>query len=127
MRKSSLVLAVALLALTACTEGADGSRPDYRIGVMKDPETGKTIAVSKPCPEWNHYIGDGFNNQFNPQFGCAQSQNLAKMIDRPNDLVYGRPATEGDAGPAVLGIERYRTGKTKELMNPKEGASTTGD
>ncbi|HVY12288.1 MAG TPA: CpaD family pilus assembly lipoprotein [Alphaproteobacteria bacterium] len=115
-----------VLLLSGCGT-ADQARPDYRIGVLHDNETGRAVALAKPCPTWHQHIGEGLENHFEPQFGCADAYNLAHEIERPTDLISGRRPADAEAAPGVLGIERYREDKTKQLINPKENSATTKD
>jgi hypothetical protein len=124
--KKSLLIVASLLALGAC-DYATEARPDHRIGVMTDGETGKTIAVARPCPSWHQYWFDGLENHSRPQFGCYDYYNLSKEVERPSDLIQGRTPGSAEAAPGVLGIERYREDKTKKLINPKEIPTTTKD
>ncbi len=124
MRAVSYPLLLALIVLSGCAS-PEAARPDQRIGVLHDPATGRDLAIPRPCPDWTYHAGAGLENHFPPHFGCADAYNLGHMIDRPSDLVHGREAGAADAAPGVLGIERYRTGKTKKLMNPKESSATT--
>lgn len=126
MRKtffSPWLLIGALALLSGCS--AQEARPDYRIGVLRDPETGKMVAVPKTCPEWHQYPGDGLENHFRPQFSCFDYYNLAREVERPSDLVVGRAPSTAEAAPGVLSIERYRSDKTKQLINPKDIPTTT--
>ncbi len=120
-----LILAsLALLGLAACGT-ADASRPDHRIGVLDDPtHPGRTIALAPSCQKWREWPGQDLENDFNPEFGCAQNYNLAKTIVNPNDLVHGHAIGAADANASILGIERYRSDKKKELINPKDIGST---
>ena len=119
-----LLMTCAVLLLSSCTDSPEYVYHGHPIGVIRDEKTGKSIAIAKPCTEWNQYMGDGFDNNPPEQFGCADSYNLAHTIERPSDLVRGRHPGSAEATPGVLGIERYREGKTKELMNPKEISGT---
>jgi hypothetical protein len=121
------LLTVAALSLSGC-----GGSPDYvyrghPIGVIKDPKTGKSLAVAEPCAQWDQYVTDGLDNNPPPHFGCYESYNLAHTVERPVDLVRGRDPGNAEASSGVLGIERYREGKTKELINPKEIGATDGN
>lgn len=122
MKKTALAIA-SLLLLAAC-ESPTAARPDHRVGVMTDPETGKLIAVAHGCPSWYKRPLQGLENHQEPQFGCADNYNLAHMIDKPGDLVHGRRPGSAEADRGVLGIERYRQDKTKQLINPKEIGTT---
>jgi hypothetical protein len=121
MRHISLIALslLCLVGLNAC-EGAATAIPEHRVTVLTDPETGKQVAISKPCPDWNYHFGDGLENQLPQNFNCAQQYNLGKMIVEPHDLLQGRTPGDADANPGVLGVERYRQDKKKELISPKE-------
>lgn len=131
MRNQSLLSMIAALAmlmsLSACyLEDPTTSLPDHSIPLIANPEKGgKLVAVPKPCPKWENHTMDGLDNKFKPQFGCADMYNLGKMISNPRDLLHGEALGEADAASGVLGIERYRQDKKKELINPKEIGSTT--
>lgn len=118
---------VSVLPLTACmVDSAQASRPNNRIAVIADPaQKGKMVAIPPECKRWQQDPGDGFENHFRDQYECAQNYNLAKMIAEPKDLIRGREGGPTDANPAVLGIERYRNDKKKELISPKEINATT--
>ncbi len=125
-RISALLTLVACGLLTACVDSPTSSMPDHRIAVLTDPNAkGKLVAVPKSCPEWEQEMGDGLENDYPANFGCAQNYNLAKMIVEPNDLVRGRVPSMADANPGVLSIERYRADKKKELINPKDLGATS--
>ncbi|MDX1922141.1 MAG: CpaD family pilus assembly lipoprotein [Alphaproteobacteria bacterium] len=127
MMKSHLLrlsLVVFCGLLSGCFE-ATQARPNHAISVIANPEKGgKLVAVPKPCPAWNKDPLDGLDNQFADNFGCADMYNLGKMIAEPKDLLHGQPLGEADAASGVLGIERYRSDKKKELINPKEIGAT---
>ena len=131
MTKSSLLSIIAasllLVSLSACYyEDPISARPDHRISLIANPEKGgKLMAVPKPCPNWEKHTMDGLDNQFKPQFGCSDMYNLGKMISNPKDLIHGQVLGEADAASGVLGIERYRQDKKKELINPKDINSTS--
>jgi hypothetical protein len=117
---------ITAVALTGCIQTAGTNRPDHRIAVISDAQNrGKLVAVPKSCPMWEDNMGDGLENHFDNHFGCSQNYNLAKTIVEPGDLVRGREPDMADSSTGVLSIERYRTDKRKELMNPKEINATT--
>jgi hypothetical protein len=127
MKNSALISVIlASLALSGCIQSATEHLPDQRIAVVSDPgQNGKLVAIPKKCADWKRDIGDTLENQYFDHFGCAQNYNLAKMIVEPADLVRGRELSPADASLGVLSIERYRSDKKKELINPKEINSTT--
>lgn len=121
-----LVVFVALPLAGCLIDDAPASRPNNRISVIADPEQrGKLVAVAPVCKDWEYDPVDGLENKFIDQFECAQQYNLAKTIADPKDLVHGRVAGPTDSNPSVLGIERYRQDKKKELIIPKEINATT--
>lgn len=122
---SRVLVITGCLLLSGCFD-ATQARPNHAISVIANPEKGgKLVAVPKPCPTWQKEPLDGLDNQFTPDFGCADMYNLGKMIADPKDLLHGQPLGEADAASGVLGIERYRSDKKKELINPKEIGATT--
>jgi len=130
MTKSSLISILTATVLLASLSGCyyddpKSALPDNRISLIANPEKGgKLVAVPKPCPNWEKHTMDGLDNQFKPQFGCSDMYNLGKMISNPSDLIRGEALGQADAASGVLGIERYRQDKKKELINPKEINST---
>lgn len=67
------------------------------------------------CPDFTARAGRNFDNQPHSNWGCATATNLGMMVAEPKDLAEGRGGTPGDAEALVLGIQRYRTGQTREL------------
>lgn len=101
--------------------------PDNRVMVMPDPAAkGKLVAKPRPCADWQHHDYEGLENQFDPQFNCAQMYDLGLMVAEPGDLLQGRPPSAPETNASVLGIERYRTDKKKDLINPKDISATGG-
>jgi len=49
------------------------------------------------------------------RLGCANTNNLAHMLDDPRDLQQGRALTPGDGEMLGLGIRRYRTNQVEEI------------
>lgn len=74
------------------------------------------------CPDWNVESGIGTANQTSTNWGCATAMNLGLMVANPGDLVEGRDMGLGDAQAGVLGIQRYRLGETKPLLDSSTGA-----
>lgn len=123
MTKLSIFAAsILLVSLSGCYfEDPKTALPDHSISLIANPEKGgKLVAVPKPCPNWESHTMDGLQNQFTPEFGCSDMYNLGKMISNPADLIHGEALGQADAASGVLGIERYRTDKKKELINPKD-------
>ncbi|MER2519828.1 MAG: CpaD family pilus assembly lipoprotein [Bdellovibrionales bacterium] len=115
--RSALFQASALLAAlmaTACVELPPTPKPDYAIHVKT--QNGKTAAIPPQCASWNADITDPFDNQPLPQFGCANARNLALMIDRPEDLLEGRPVGAPDSVTSLGAVVRYRNNQTRGLI-----------
>jgi Pilus biogenesis CpaD protein (pilus_cpaD) len=130
MIKRALISVLGVAAITVMLSGCyyddpKTALPDHSISLIANPEKGgKLVAVPKPCPNWESHTLDGLENQFTPDFGCANMYNLGKMISNPSDLIHGEALGEADAASGVLGIERYRQDKKKELINPKDISAT---
>lgn len=129
--RSSMISAFIGLVFTGFLLGGcyaadpETSMSDNRVSLIANPEKGgKLVAVSKPCPQWENHTLAGLENTFKPQFGCSDMYNLGKMIAEPSDLVRGRALGEADAASGVLGIERYREDKKKQLINAKDISAT---
>lgn len=115
------------IALSGCL--VDEPRPllpDNRIMVLRDEKTGRLVAQPKQCPTWNHELFDGLENQAPQRYGCADMYNLGLMVANPADLVKGRTPDPADANTGILGVERYRSDKKKNLINPKDISATGG-
>ena len=119
-----LILALLALTLSAC-QRTTSDVPEHRITVLADPETHKLVAIPKPCPNWHYREMMELENHYTPDFNCAEQYNLGMEVEQPGDLLRGRAPGEGDANPGVLGVERYRMDKKKELINPKEISATS--
>lgn len=120
-------LLLAMIATTSCVELPPTPKPDYKIHVKA--EDGKTTAIPPACASWNTDITDPFDNQPLPQFGCATARNLAMMVERPDDLVNGRPAGAPDAVTSLGAVIRYHNNQTRGLLwtgsDPNTIATTT--
>lgn len=131
MHNTSYIKTIVIIFLCASLGGCyyedpKTALPDHSISLIANPEKGgKLVAVPKPCPNWESHLMDGLENQFTPEFGCADMYNLGKMIANPKDLIHGEELGQADAASGVLGIERYRDDKKKQLINPKDITSTT--
>ncbi|MDD3288324.1 MAG: CpaD family pilus assembly lipoprotein [Alphaproteobacteria bacterium] len=116
-------LLVVGMVLSACAP-TQPPVPDHRIKVV-EYSGGAYSVVAPECEQWADYKPDPFSNQVWPQFGCSNARNLAAMIDNPRDLVAGRDMGDADAVNTTRGIDLYRTGKTKELLNLQDSAALT--
>lgn len=69
------------------------------------------------CPDWSDRSGITHDNQPSGNWGCATAVNLGLMVANPGDLLRGRDGGPGDGAAQVLGIQRYRKGETKPLLD----------
>jgi len=73
------------------------------------------------CPDWTGGPGT-YTNTPSRNWGCATATNLGRMVADPRDLAVGRDPGDADGEYMATSIERYRKGKTKELINVNAGA-----
>ena len=59
-------------------------------------------------------------------FGCATSENLARMVADPRELSTGRALAPDSGTRATAAVERYRTDKVKALIGRDGGGSGGG-
>lgn len=69
---------------------------------------GRYVATPPNCPDWRKPSSQNHQNSPSSNFACADSTNLALMLEDPADLLRGRPLGPGDAAGLVHGIQRYR-------------------
>ncbi len=67
-------------------------------------------AVVPRCGLWPDGSTADFNTTQYQNFGCAQEQNLAAMVDNPADFVRPRAMTPADGGRRADVISKYRKG-----------------
>jgi type IV pilus biogenesis protein CpaD/CtpE len=127
MQKHLLSLLAASFLLTACFPLPYTGKPNYQIRVEEDPVTKTLKAVPPTCPSWDYNMPGFMDQEPYAQQGCANARNLATMIDEPRDLLEGRRTGGADGDITALGLERYRTGKTKGLIDPYKKEVTSGD
>jgi len=124
----SLSLASVFL-LTACETPqiySPTQRPDYSIRVAPDAQ-GKMTAIAPGCPSWASSTTNPYDNQPLPQHGCATARNLAMMIEKPEDLVHGRPLDDSSGVMAVGAMRRYYNNQTRGLIYPSGTPDTIAD
>ena len=107
-----------------------GLAPVIRNGDKPELIVGRHIVTPPACPDWTSQPQADWTNRPPSQFGCATAANLGLMVADPGDLVQGRPAPLWDGDAATLAVQRYRTGKTKALLDSNAqsqgGGATTG-
>lgn len=71
----------------------------------------KVKAVAPECGIWPEDLGKPDTDKQFFNFGCAQQQNLAAMIQNPSDLIAPREMTPADGEQRSRVIENYRNGR----------------
>jgi pilus biogenesis lipoprotein CpaD len=76
----------------------------------------RTVVVLPACPDWTDWPGWTYHNNPHRNWSCATAVNFGMMVAEPADLLRGR--TPGPANGERIGraFERYRLGKTKDLI-----------
>lgn len=119
----TLRLCLTGLVLLAALGGCEtGPKPDHRIKLMPSADGKRTIAVPPECLSWHDAATGPLENQPWPQYGCAQARNLAAQVERPEDLMQGKPLGPADGVMSAASIQNYRAGKTKALIDAKSDA-----
>ena len=75
------------------------------------------VVIPPSCADFSQPIGDARQAYSPSNFACADTANLGMMIANPRDLIKGRPVGSADGTVMAAGINRYRTDKTKALMD----------
>jgi len=90
-----------------------------------------TVASAGPCGYWPHDIGSSGSrihseNVEHWNFGCAQSRNLAAMVDNPADLVQPRGEVPPYTGRRTTVLDKYHRGEstTTTYSDPNQGKIT---
>ncbi len=94
--------AAALLAAVALPAGA----ADLYGGYGMPP-----IMEANPCGQWPSNLTGDWRNLPYENFGCASANNLAVMLEDPDDLFGPRPATPRDAERRDTMFWNYRLGQ----------------
>ncbi len=84
----------------------------------------RIAAVTAPCGSWPDLVTDTGQNRHYENYGCAEQQNLAAMVDNPLDLLYPRGMTPPDAARRALVLEKYRTGASVGSDHSSETGGT---
>ena len=120
-----LVLAFAAFLLCGCEEVfPTAPTPDYTIRLMPTAGGRGLVAVPPECPDWRTTNNGSLENAPWPQFGCANTRNLAAMVERPEDLIEGRDFGLANAETTASTMGRYITNNTKSLVDPNAQAPT---
>jgi len=85
----------------------------------------KLKAKAPDCGIWPEDIGRTTTDRSYYNFGCAQQQNLAAMIENPADLVRPRDMTAADGAQRARIIDQYRAGQdSSSSFGTRETSST---
>ncbi|MFY9288657.1 MAG: CpaD family pilus assembly lipoprotein [Alphaproteobacteria bacterium] len=138
--KKTLALLSTTLLLVGCAVYEPTVKPDYSIRVMPKPNGGMT-AIAPTCASWSLANKNPYDNQPDPNFGCASARNLAMIVERPEDLIKGRDSGNSHGVMAVGAMRRYYNNQTRGLLDtdtapdmsvaattaPSAASSLTGD
>ena len=85
----------------------------------------KLKATAPECGVWPEDIGRTTTDRSYYNFGCAQQQNLAAMVENPADFVRPRDMTVADGAQRARIIENYRAGQdSTSRFSARESASS---
>ncbi len=116
-------LCLAALALSGCENTWSSAPPTDTTIKLMPWRTGEGYIVVPPeCPSWRTVSNGPFENEPWPQYGCAHARNLAAMIEDPKDLIETGDTEPGNAETTANATLRYRTDKTKALIDPNAKA-----
>ncbi len=113
------LLLAGLLGLSGCWQGT--AAPDYTIEVQKTANG--SVAIPPKCLDYRTESPNNLDNQPDPQFGCATQRNLAMMIEKPEDLLHGRPLGPASGVLANGSILRYNANQTRGLIMTGQDSS----
>ena len=117
------VLVLAAVLLCGCVDVFPTSpTPDYTIRLMPASGGKGVIAVPPECPDWRTTNNGPLENTPWPQFGCANTRNLAAMVERPEELVEGSESGPANGTNVAGSMQRYNEGKAAALIDPNARA-----
>lgn len=111
----------ATLGVTVLPAQADPALP----GAPFQASFTRLIVTPPACGDWSEGKAADSDNKADPNWGCANLSNLARMVADPNDLVAGRGKAETpyNAQADTLAVRAYRTHAIK-WTDKIESAST---
>jgi pilus assembly protein CpaD len=85
----------------------------------------RMVAQAGPCGLWPKDLGPTFDREYNENrtwwnFGCAQQQNLAAMVDNPADLVQPRGEDPAYNARRTVVLDKYRKGESTLTAYPNQ-------
>ena len=81
----------------------------------------RKFAVTKECGDWSKPVTETAKNRPPANFGCAQQNNIAAMVDNPEDFERPRVMTPPDADNRVNAVVKYR--KREDYNSAKSSQS----
>jgi len=84
----------------------------------------KLKAHAPDCGVWPEDLGRTTTDRSYYNFGCAQQQNLAAMIENPADLIGPRDMTAADGAQRARVIDQYREGQDSTSEFPTRETSS---
>lgn len=93
-------------AITGASYRAGGSGDDRQVVVTYT----HFVASPSPCGIFDSEFKSSWRNVSQPNFGCADQNNLAAMIADPRDLIEPATSTPPDALQRVRGVRAFREG-----------------
>lgn len=109
-RRAAAIRSALLGRPVAVTVGGDGAPPrGEALLVVQETRTVPLACLGEAEP-WRRPFIPGFGGESRRLLlptGCSTDIALQRQIERPSDLVSGRPMQGGPAGPAARAIERY--------------------
>ncbi len=104
-RLEALGVAPSLIRLTAYDPAAHPGAPVVVVGFQRYQAEGPKCGRN-----WEDYSRTA-KNEVTPNFGCANTANLAAMIANPADLAEPRAMDDADAGRREYVLGKYRQGQ----------------
>lgn len=83
-------------------------------------------ATAVACPDWRRSNLINLSELNSSNFGCANADNLARMIADPRDLARGGALAPASGAHAAGAVARYRTDQVKPLLDRSTGGGGDG-
>lgn len=123
-----LALVGLAVAASACRNGG-AEIDDYymptahyeRYPIKVKRVSGKSYAVAQECGAWPADLTETGDNEPFTNFGCAQQNNIAALVSRPEDLEDPRAEDPSDPMRRSKMIDKYRLGDTTASAQEAQG------
>jgi pilus assembly protein CpaD len=79
-----------------------------------------SYAVTEECGSWPEDMTNTFDNEPFENFGCAQQNNIAAMVARPEDLERPRAESPSDPMRRTKMVDKYRLGDTTSSQQEQQ-------